>query len=124
MLGVAIGQGNGMPLLMQPGGQVNGQCRFADTAFGISDYDNHAPNDTTLAVMLASNMCIMLSGQHDNMMACKPASQLSANRESNLARQHLSFSIASVSSGHIWKAMSVDQKTMSVLFSEADFSST
>ena len=41
LLGVAIGQSHGMSLLVEPGGQVDGEGRFADTAFGIRDCDNH-----------------------------------------------------------------------------------
>ena len=41
MLGVAVGERDAVPLLVQPGGQVNGERRFADAAFGICNHDNH-----------------------------------------------------------------------------------
>ena len=69
MLRVAIGERDGVPLLMQPGGQVNGKCRFADTAFGICDHDNHGPDHTPLAGWLASNMCIIPPGQQESQRA-------------------------------------------------------
>ena len=40
MLRVAIGERDAVPLLVQPGGQVNGERRFADASFGIRDHDN------------------------------------------------------------------------------------
>ena len=57
VLRVAIGERDGVPLLVQPGGQVNGERRFADAAFGICDYDNHVSDHIPPADMLASNMC-------------------------------------------------------------------
>jgi hypothetical protein len=61
MLGVAVGERDGVPLLVQPGGQVDGECRFADPALGICDNDNHATDHTPAAGMLASNMCSKLT---------------------------------------------------------------
>jgi len=41
LLGVAIGERNAVPLLVQPGGEMNGDGRFPDSALGIGDGNNH-----------------------------------------------------------------------------------
>ena len=64
MLGVAIGERDGVALVMKPGGQVNGERRFADPAFGICNHDNHATDLTLFADMLASNICSKMACQH------------------------------------------------------------
>jgi hypothetical protein len=60
-----------VPLLVQPGGEVNGDGRFADTAFGICDHDNHDPDTTTPAGTSASIMCITLESQNEGIMAVR-----------------------------------------------------
>ena len=42
MLGVAVGERDAVPLLVQPGGEMDGERRFADAPLGICDHDNHA----------------------------------------------------------------------------------
>src|SRR5262249_7924661 len=41
LLGVAVGEGYAVPLLMEPGGEMDGQGRFPHTALGIGDHYNH-----------------------------------------------------------------------------------
>src|ERR1700722_9008146 len=61
MLGVAIGKDHLMPLLMQPGGQMDGNGRFADAPFAIC-YDNYHNFDAT--PFLSSWQAVCTSGRH------------------------------------------------------------
>ena len=45
-----------MILLPPDGGEVDGERRFPDPALGIGDCNNHGPDRTPLAGMMASNM--------------------------------------------------------------------
>ena len=76
MLRVAVGEHDAVPLLVQPGGQVNGERRFAHAALGICDHDNHAADTTPLAGMLASIMCITSTRNHPGKQAIRVALKL------------------------------------------------
>src|ERR1700722_8340744 len=61
MLGVAIGKDHLMPLLMQPGSQMDGNGRFADAPFAIC-YDNYHNFDAT--PFLSGWQAVCTSGRH------------------------------------------------------------
>jgi hypothetical protein len=71
VLHVAIGKDDIVPLLMQPDGQMDGESRFSDTPFGIGDHNNHGSDHTACAGLLASNMCVWLSGWQECLLASR-----------------------------------------------------
>ena len=107
MLRVAVGKRDTVALLVQPGGEMNGDRRLADSAFAICDYDNHAPHHILHEGMLASIIygwltrrlagemgcrhAGLLASKHDHMTSCRSADKPDCRPDVKKAIRHVSM---------------------------------